>query len=74
MRFEPPKKCTVIKVVQNVIATYMILTPEQKARLGKHTTESGTTKTTRYFAKDVPNLKESTVRVWKMAYLHEFFQ
>ena len=34
-------------------------------------TENGTTKAIHHFAKDVPNLKESTVRGWKMAYLHD---
>ena len=49
----------------------MILMPEQKARVGKYTVENNTTKAIRHFAKDVPNLKESKVRGWKMAYLHE---
>ena len=46
---------------------YMILTPEQKARVGKYAAENGTTKAICHFAKDIPNLKESTVRGWKMA-------
>ena len=49
-------------------APYVIVTPEQKARVGKY---AGTTNAIRRFSKDMPNLKESTVRGWKTVYLRE---
>ena len=52
-------------------ATYMIATLEQKAKVGKYAAENGTTKAIRHFAKDIPCLKESTVRGWKTIYLRE---
>ena len=50
---------------------YVIVTPEQKARVGKYAAENGTTNAICHFSKDMPNLKESTVRGWKTVYLHE---
>jgi len=51
---------------------YMIMSLlEQKVVVGKHAADYGTTNATHYFAKDFPNLKESTVRGWKAAYLTE---
>ena len=35
-------------------ATYMIATPEQKAKIGKYAAEIGTTKAIRHFTKDMP--------------------
>ena len=52
-------------------AAYMIATLEQKAKVGKYAAENGTTKALRHFAKDMPNLKDSTVRGWKTTYLRE---
>lgn len=52
-------------------ATYMIATLEQKAKVGKYAAENGTTKAIRHFTKDMPCLKESTVRGWKTTYLRE---
>ena len=52
-------------------AIYMIATLEQKAKIGNYATENGTTKAIRHFAKDIPRLKESTVRGWKTIYLRE---
>ena len=50
---------------------YVIVTPEQKARVGRYAAENGTTNAIRRFSKDMPNLKESTVRGWKTVYLRE---
>ena len=50
---------------------YVIVTPEQKARVGKYAAENGTTNAIRRFSKDMPNLKESTIRGWKTVYLCE---
>ena len=50
---------------------YLILSLEQKARVGKYAADHGTTNAIHYFAKDFPNLHESTVRGWKAAYLKE---
>ena len=50
---------------------YVIVTPEQKARVAKYAAENGTTNAIRHFSKQLPNLKESTVRGWKTAYLRE---
>ena len=36
-------------------APYAIVTPEQKARVGKHAAENGTANTIRHFSKDMPN-------------------
>ena len=47
----------------------MIVSLEQKAVVGKYAADHGTTKAMRHFAKDMPNLKETTVRGWKAAYL-----
>ena len=44
---------------------------EQKAKIGKYAAKNGTTKVIRHFAKDMPCLKESTVRGWKTTYLRE---
>ena len=52
-------------------STYMIATPEQKAKIKKYAAENATTKAIYHFAKDVPCLKESTVRGWKTTYLCE---
>ena len=52
-------------------ATCMIATLEQKAKVGKYATKNGTRKAICHFAKDMPCLKESTVRGWKTIYLHE---
>ena len=54
-----------------VRAPYMVATPEQKAKVGKYAAENGTTNAIRLFSKELPNLKESTVRGWKKAYLSE---
>lgn len=45
--------------------------PEQKVRVGKYATENGTTKAICHFSKVALNVKESTVRGWKTAYLRE---
>ena len=50
---------------------YVIVTPEQKARVAKYTAENGTANAIRRFAKDMPDLKENTVRGWKTVYLRE---
>ena len=52
-------------------AHYTVLTPEQKSRIGKYAAQNGTTNAIRRFAKEVPQLKESTVRDWKISYVHE---
>ena len=52
-------------------APYVIVTPEQKARVGKYAAENGTTNAIRRFSNNMPNLKESTVRGWKAVYLRE---
>ena len=49
----------------------MVATLEQKAKVTKYAAENGATKAICHFAKDLPGLKESTVRGWKTAYLHE---
>ena len=49
----------------------MVATLEQKAKVAKYAAENGTTKAIRHFAKDMPELKESTVRGWRTAYLRE---
>ena len=46
-------------------ATCMIAVLEQKAKVGKYAAENGSTKPICHFAKDMPCLKESTVRGWK---------
>ena len=38
---------------------YIIVTPEQRARVAKYAAENGTTNAIRCFAKDIPDLKES---------------
>ena len=53
-------------------ATYMIATLEQKAKVEKYVVKNGTTKAICHFPKDMPCLKESTVREWKTIYLREF--
>ena len=50
---------------------YVIVSLEHKARVGKYAADHGTTDAIRHFAKDFPNLHESTVRGWKTAYLKE---
>ena len=50
---------------------YNYATPEQKAKLGKYAAENGTTNAIRRFSKEFPDLKESTVRGWRSAYLLE---
>ena len=52
-------------------SAYMVATLEQKAKVAKYAAENGTTKAIRHFAKDMPELKESTVRGWRTAYLRE---
>jgi len=46
----------------------MIATLEQKAKVGKYAAENGTINAIRHFAKEMPNLKDST---WKTTYLRE---
>ena len=41
---------------------YMIVSLEQKAVVGKYAADHGTTYAIRHFVKDLPNLKESTVK------------
>jgi len=41
---------------------YLIVSLEQKARIGKYPADHGTTNAMIHFAKDFPNLCESTVR------------
>ena len=50
---------------------YMITTLKQEAKVGKYAAENGTTKAICHFAKNMPGLKESTVRGWKTTYLRE---
>lgn len=52
----------------------MRLSPKVKAEIGKRASECGTTSTIRYFAKKYPDLKESSVRTWKNAYINEVKQ
>ena len=52
-------------------APYVIVTPEQKARVAKYAAENGTINAIHHFTKQLPSLKESTVRGWKTTYLHE---
>ena len=52
-------------------AAYMIATLEPKAKIKKYAAKNGTTKAIRHFAKDMPCLKESTVRGWKTTYLRK---
>ena len=52
-------------------APYMVATPEHKPKVGKYAAENGTTNAIRHFSKELPSLNESTVRVWKKAYLCE---
>ena len=52
-------------------APYIVATPEQKAKVGKYVAENGTTNAIRIFSRELPNLKESTVRRWKKVYLCE---
>ena len=51
----------------------MIVTPEQKARVAKYAAENGTINAIplHRFAKDIPDLKESTARGWKTVYLYK---
>ena len=49
----------------------MIATLEQNAKVGKYAIKNGTRKAICHFVKDMPCLKESTVRRWKTIYLHE---
>ena len=41
-------------------------------KIGKYAAENGTTNAIRHFSKEFPNLKESTIRGWRSAYLLEF--
>jgi len=50
---------------------YVIVSLQQKAVVGKYAAGHGTTNAICHFAKDLLNLKESTVRGWKAAYLKE---
>ena len=52
----------------NECALYMVETPERKAKVGKYTAENGMTNAIRHFSKELPSLKESTVRGWKKDY------
>ena len=52
----------------NERALYMVATPERKAKVGKYAAENGTTNAIHHFSKELPSLKESTVRGWKKAY------
>ena len=47
--------------------------PEKKAQILKYTGENGILASIRHFSKDIPDnaFKESAVRGWKVAYLHE---
>ena len=49
----------------------LIISLEQKARIGKYAADHRTTNAMRHFTKDFPNLHESTVRGWKSVYLKE---
>ena len=40
----------------------MVATLEQKAKVAKYAAENGTSKAIRHLAKDMPELKESTVK------------
>ena len=44
----------------------MVATPEQKAKAGKYAAENGMTNAIRHFSKELPSLKESTERGWKV--------
>ena len=50
---------------------YNFATPEQKAKVGKYAAVNGTTNAICHFSKEFPNLKESTIRGWRSAYLLE---
>ena len=54
-------------------STYLKVTAEQKATMGKYTAEHGIINAIRHFTAKFPEgaLKESTVRGWKKAYLAE---
>ena len=44
---------------------YSFATLKQKAKVAKYVTENGTANSLRHFSKELPNLKESTIRGWK---------
>jgi len=50
---------------------HLIVSLEQKARIGKYAADHGTTNAIRHFTMDFPNLHESTVRGWKAVYSKE---
>ena len=52
---------------------YAKFTPEQKADIGKRAAEHGIESTVRYYSKWLPDcpLKESSVRMWRNAYIAE---
>ena len=47
------------------------MTPEQKAKVGKYAAVNGTTNAIRHFSKEFQNLKQTTNRGWRSAYLLE---
>ena len=53
--------------------SYAKFTPEQKADVGKRAAEHGIASTVRYYSKRLPDcpLKESSVRMWRNAYIAE---
>ena len=57
--------------VEKKRSPYNFATPEQKAKIGKYAAENGTTNAIRHFSKELPNLKESTIRGWRSAYVLE---
>ena len=50
---------------------YTKFTAEQRAVIGKRAAEHGVAATIRFYAKEFPNLKESSVHTWKSTYTHQ---
>ena len=50
---------------------YVKFMAEQKAAIGKRAAEDGIAATIRYYTKQYPDLKESSVRTWKNTYTTE---
>ena len=63
----------IVKCKDGTRASYLKVTPEMKAKVGKYAAENGIVSAIRKFSQQFPpdSLKESTVHVWKQLYLRE---
>ena len=63
----------IVKCKDGKKASYLKVTPEMKAKVGKYAAENGIVSAIRKFSQQFPpdSLKESTVRGWKQLYLRE---